>query len=67
MLELQVFATILSVNFIGYKHFQVSEMVQLLKVLVPKSEDLSLLFRIHKVEVLTPTVVLTSELVSIYI
>lgn len=62
-----MFATILSVNFIGYKHFQVSEMVQLLKVLVPKSEDLSLLSRIHKVEVLTPTVVLTSELVSIYI
>lgn len=61
-----MFATILSVNFIGYKHFQVSEMVQL-KVLVPKSEDLSLLSRIHKVEVLTPTVVLTSELVSIYI
>lgn len=62
-----MFATILSVNFIGYKHFQVSEMVQLLKVLVPKSEDLSLLSRIHKVEVLTPMVVLTSELVSIYI
>lgn len=62
-----MFATILSVNFIGYKRFQVSEMVQLLKVLVPKSEDLSLLSRIHKVEVLTPMVVLTSELVSIYI
>lgn len=54
-----MFTTILSENFIGYKHFQVSEMVQLLKVLVPKTEDLSLLTAIHKVEVLTPTVVLT--------
>lgn len=62
-----MFATILSVNFIRYKHFQVSEMVQLLKTLVPKSEDLSLLSAIHKAEVLTSTVVLTSELVSIYI
>lgn len=42
-------------------------MVQLLKVHVPKSEDLSLLSTIHKAEVFTPMVVLTSELVSIYI
>lgn len=62
-----MFAIILSLNFIGYKHFQVSEMVLLLKVLVPKSEDLSLLSTIPKAEVLTPMVVLTSELVSIYI